>query len=86
VSDEKPGNFGCGRSFEVFGKAAASAEPGEGAFNHPTSRQKLEAFDARRSLDDLDRPRSGVGERIEKLLAAINAVSKNMLELWEATA
>jgi hypothetical protein len=39
MSDEQPSNFGGGRAFEVFGKTAASAEPGKGTFDDPTAWQ-----------------------------------------------
>jgi hypothetical protein len=35
MDDEEPCGFGCSGSFEVLGEAAASAEPGEGAFDDP---------------------------------------------------
>ena len=78
MSDEKPGDFGSGGAFEVFGKAAASAEPGKGAFDDPTPWQELEALDAGWTLDDLDRPRPAVGERISKLWAAVDAIGKDV--------
>jgi len=36
------------------------------------------------SLDDLDCPRSTVGQRVSKLFAAIDPIGKNILEPWEA--
>src|SRR3954463_10572760 len=86
MGDEKPCDFGSGRTFEVFGEAAASAEPGEGSLNHPASRQELEAFDAGWPLDDLDGPRPAMGERVSKLFAAIDAVGKDMPQLGKALA
>src|ERR1700736_4214461 len=83
MGDEEPSGFGSGRSFEVFGKAAASAKPGEGAFNDPAARQKLEAFDALRSLNDLNGPRSAMGERSYELIAAVNPIGKDMAQLGE---
>ena len=38
MGDEEPSDFGCGRTFEILGEAAAPAEPGEGAFDDPASR------------------------------------------------
>ncbi len=83
MGDEEPSGFGGSRSFEVFGKAAASAKPGEGAFDDPAARQKLEAFDTLRSLNDLNRPRSAMGERGYELIAAVNSVGKDMAQLGE---
>ena len=84
MGDEEPCGFGGSRSFEVLGEAAASAKPGEGAFDDPAPRQKLEAFDALRSLNDLNRPRSAMGERGYELIAAVNPIGKDMAQLGEA--
>src|SRR2546423_9298845 len=86
MSDEKPCGFGSGRTFEVFGEAAASAEPGKGSLNHPASRQELEAFDAEWPFDDLDGPWTAMGERVSKLLATIDPVGKHMPQLGKALA
>src|SRR5436853_1513581 len=86
MGDEKPCDFGSGRTFEVFGEAATSAEPGKGSLNHPASRQELEAFDAEWPLDDLDSPLAAMGERVSKLLAAIDPVGKHMPQLGKALA
>lgn len=80
MGNEQPSDLGGSGALEVSGEAAAS-EPREGTFDHPTPRQELEAFDLRRSLDDLDRPRATMGERIDKLRAAINPVGKDMPQL-----
>jgi hypothetical protein len=83
MDDEEPCGFGCSGSFEVLGEAAASAEPGEGAFDDPAPRQKLEALDAQRSLDDPDSPWPAMGERADELIAAVNPVGKDMAQLGE---
>src|SRR5271155_3950444 len=80
MSDQEPSELGFWRSLEVFRQAAASPEPCEGAFDDPAAGQKLEAFDARRSLHDLDRPRTRVGERIYQLFTSINPIRKNMVQ------
>jgi len=85
VGDEYPSGFGCSGSFEVFGKASASTAPGKGAFDDPAPRQKLEAFDAVRPLDDLDRPGLTVGESLQELFTAINPIGADMMQLREAT-
>lgn len=41
---------------EVLREPAASPEPGEGTFHHPSSRQDLEALRLIGSLDDLEGP------------------------------
>jgi hypothetical protein len=81
VCNEQPSGFGGRRSFEVLGKTAASAKPGEGSLDDPTPREKLEAFDALWSLDDLNRPWSAMGERSYELIAAVNSIGKDMAQL-----
>ena len=56
IGEEEPGGGALDGCFEVLGEASASAEPGKGALDDPSARQELEAFDARRPLDDFDRP------------------------------
>ena len=84
MGDEKPGNFGGGGALEVPGETTASAKPCKRAFDDPTSRQELEAFDPGRSLDNLDCPFSAVGECFENLFAAINPVGKDVSKLGKA--
>ena len=86
MGDEKPCGLGSGRTFEVFGEAATSSEPGKGSLDHPASRQELEAFDAGWPLDDLDGPGAAMGERANELFAAIDAVGKDMPQLGKALA
>src|SRR3546814_13513610 len=63
VGEEEPcGCCGYG-GLEVLGEAPASAEPGEGAFDDPSSGQPLEAFDALWALDDFDGPRPAVARK-----------------------
>ena len=81
MGDEEPGDLGGCRAFKVFSETTASAEPGKGAFDDPTPRQELEALDAEWPLDDLDRPRSAAGERINELWAAIDAIGKDASQL-----
>src|SRR5271170_3660906 len=86
VGEQDPGcRAGDGR-LEVLGETPAAAEPGEGAFDHPSPGQQLEAFDASRTLDDLDRPRAAIGDRCEQLRAAIDAIGEDMAQLGEAAA
>src|SRR5580704_11307619 len=81
VCNEQPSGFGGRRPFEVLGETAASAKPGEGSLDDPTPRQKLEAFDALWSLDDLNRPWSAMGECRYELFAAVNSIGKDMEQL-----
>jgi hypothetical protein len=80
MSDEKPGDFACWGVFEVSRETPASAEPSEGALDNPASGQELEAFDAGRSLYNLNGPFAATGESIDKLLSAIDPVGKDMLK------
>ena len=86
MSDEYPSGFGCSGSFEVFGEATAPAAPGKSAFDNPAPRQKLEAFDAMRSLDDLNRPWPAIRECFLKLVAAVDAIGKDVSQLGEPAA
>ena len=62
MGDEEPGGGAGDGCLEVLGEAAASSEPREGAFDHPSARQELEAFDAGWPLDDLDGPGAAMGD------------------------
>ena len=86
VGDEDPCGFGCCGSLEVFGEATTPSAPGKGAFDDPAPRQKLEAFDAMGSLDDLNRPWPAIRQCVLKLVAAIDAIGKDMPELGEPAA
>src|SRR5436190_16881072 len=83
VGEKDPGGGAGDGRFEVFGQAPAAAEPGEGALDHPSSRQELEAFDPRRTLDDFDRPGAAIGDCLSQLRAAINAIGENMSQVRE---
>src|SRR5882757_5552215 len=80
MGKENPSDFGGGCGFEVFGKTAASAAPGERAFNNPSSWQKLEALDAFGSFDDLDGPWTAICERIEELVALVDPVGEDVAQ------
>ncbi len=84
MGDEEPRHFSGRGSFKVSGEAATATEPCEGSFDYPAPRQKLEAFDPVRSLNDFDRPRTTMGERAGKLRATINPVSKDVAQLGKA--
>jgi hypothetical protein len=84
MGDKQPRDLGGGGAFEVPGEAAASAEPCKCAFDDPAPRQEFEPFDAGRPLNNFDRPRSTMGERVDKLFATINPVSEDVAQLGEA--
>ena len=69
-----------------FEEAPTSAEPCKGTLDDSAPEQKLEAFDPERSLDDLDRPRSAVGECVDELFAAISPIGKDMFKPWDGLA
>ena len=83
---EDPCSFGCRGGFEVLGEATAPAAPGKGTFDDPAPRQKLEAFDAMRPLDDLNRPWPAIRECFLKLVAAVDAIGKDVPQLGEPLA
>lgn len=83
---QDPCGFSGRGSFEVFGEATAPAAPGKSAFDDPAARQELEAFYALRPLDNLDRPWPAVGECALKLVAAVDAIGEDMLQLGEPMA
>lgn len=84
MGGEQPCKFSGGRTFEVFGEAPTSAEPCEGTLDDPASGQEPEALDPGRPLDDLNRPRSAMGECIDKLFAAITPIGKDVVKPWKA--
>src|SRR5688572_13633331 len=51
--------------------------------HNPSAWQELEAFDAHGALDDLDRPRPAMREGPDQLIAAVDAVGKDVAELGE---
>src|ERR1700755_1608693 len=84
MGDEKPSAFGGGRALEVSCETSASAEPCEGTLDHPAPGQELEAFDPERSLDNLDCPRPAMGQCVDELFTAVNAVGKDMPKAGKA--
>src|ERR671915_407535 len=86
TGEGEPGFGACDSGFEVLGEAAVTAEPGEASLDHPSPRQQLEAFDAVRTLHDLDRPWPKLGEGADELLAAIDAVGEDVTQLGEGAA
>src|SRR5262249_39051739 len=68
---------------EVLGEATVASEPGEGAFDHPSSRLSLEGSEGLGSSDNLDRPATQVGDCIQQLWSAIDAIDEDMAQLGE---
>src|SRR5437762_10327003 len=86
VGQQHPGCSAVDGCLEVFGETPAAAEPGEGALDHPSPGQQLEAFDTGWALDDFDRPGAAIGERAEQLGTAIDAVGEDMAQLGTGAA
>ena len=65
-------------------RVAASAEPGEGAFDHPTSRQEDKAIRLIRALHDLDVDvRDDFLDGVSKLRPLITAIGVELRQEWE---
>src|SRR5260370_10406402 len=71
---------------EILGEATTAVEPGQGPFNHPAFRLSLESADTLRSCDDLNGPWPQFGDRVEQLVAAVNAVGEDMPQPGERVA
>ena len=71
---------GDGR-LEVFCEATVAAEPRKGTFDHPTFRLGLEGSHTLRPGDDLDGPLAEIGDGIEQLVTAVDAIGKDVPQL-----
>src|SRR5215472_7895800 len=69
--------------FEVLGEAPVASEPSEGALNDRSPRLRFEGAEALRPGDDFNRPLSQIGERIEQLWSAIDAVGEDVAQAAE---
>ena len=78
MGNKEPCDLCGGRAFVIFGQTAASSKPGEGSLDDPSAGEKLEPFDALRSFDNLNRPRTAMRDRVHELVAPIDPVGKNM--------
>jgi hypothetical protein len=63
---------------EVFREAPVAVEPSEGALDHPSPGQHLEALGLIGSFDDLDFPLADELERALELLARITAIGEHV--------
>src|SRR5262245_55546804 len=66
---------------EVLGEATVASKPSEGAFDHTSSRLSLEGSEGLGSSDNLDRPATQVGDCIQQLWSAIDAIGEDMAQL-----
>ncbi len=71
----------CSKS---LAKAPVPAEPCEGALDDPAAGQHLEAFGLVGALDDIERPRADLAERVPELVTGIAAVGEQVAQPWEA--
>src|SRR5690242_5209097 len=76
TGDEEPGLRTFEGSLEVFCQAAIAVEPGDGALDHPSPRQALEAFGGSGTPDDLKNPGAEPGQRHFELAASIGGMAK----------
>jgi hypothetical protein len=65
---------------EVLCESAAAAEPGEGALDHPSSRQEFEALRLIGAFDDLKGPGADFAQSLLEFLAAVSAIGEDMAE------
>lgn len=72
-------------TLEVFGEAAAPADPGEGALDDPALGKNDEAMQLV-ALDDLDLPGPGLCDRGRRLRSAIAGIGKDAFDEREQTA
>jgi hypothetical protein len=68
---------GC---FEVFGKAAVTIEPGEGAFDDPAAGKASKTDGVSPARHDLNGPAAEFGERVHQLVAGISAVGEEVAQ------
>jgi len=83
TGDHDPSLCAGDGGLEVLGETTVASEPGEGAFDHPALGLGLEGADTLGSRHDLDRPPAEIGDRIEQLVAAIDAVGEDVPQLGE---
>lgn len=68
----------------LLGQAAAPAEPCEGSFYNPSTREDEDALGLIRPLDDLDRPVSRSSRGLAKFVARVVAIDKDIAQPREA--
>ncbi len=78
--DHKPSLCTGDGGFEILGEPAIATEPGEGALDHPSPGQEVEALRGIETLDDLDRPLAKLLQRLLELRSGIAAVGEDMAQ------
>src|SRR5215467_8204927 len=71
---------------EVLGETAISPEPSERPLDHPSPFLWLERAHALGTRDNLDRPSPDIGDRVEQLGAAVDAISEQVPQPGKRTA
>jgi hypothetical protein len=81
VGDEDPGDGAVDCGLEVLGETATAAQPGKGAFDNPSARQKHKGvLGGVGALDDLEGPLTECGHGAAQLVAGITAIGENVAQ------
>ena len=80
MGDEGPGNGALDAGFEVLCEPPASAEPGEGSFDHPSARQQFESLGSVGAFDDFEGPLTERGYGVVQFIAGIAAVGEDVAQ------
>src|ERR1700724_1612302 len=78
------GGQGFGKVLEILGKPPVSAEPGEGALDHPAAGQDDGAPHVVAPFDDLHAQQGHLCHRSVTLPRVVAAISPDQFEPWEA--
>src|SRR5215475_13622412 len=81
ASKEDPGLRAGDCLLKIFRQASAAIEPSKCSFDHPALWLRFKCTGTLRSCDDLDKPLAELRERLEQLLPAVHAVSKDVTQL-----
>ena len=80
MGDEDPGDGALDGGFEVLREAPASAEPGEGSFDHPSAGQQLESLGGVGAFDDFEGPLTERIHGVAQFIASIAAVGEDVAQ------
>ena len=69
---------GLDQRLEILGETAVAAEPSERALDHPTPWRNVEAGDAGRPLDGLERPLADLGQRGLEFGTGVAGIGEDM--------
>ena len=82
--EAEEGGDGSGIALEVAGEAAVAADPGKGALDDPAFGQDDEAMGIA-ALDDLQSPRTGLGNNLGHLRPLVAGVGKDAFDEREGS-